>query len=572
VALGLALIGGTFAARCWLVARADAITSDETTHLVRSLHYWMTGDDLGMWELGAPRLPHLAYGLATYLALKPTGALPPSADEQELLALVVSGATRVLGPARALAIGWGLAMLGLVFWVVARRHGPWLGLVAAGLVSVTPECLAHSAIAGSDMPFTAAALLSLGLLARYVERPSPGRWLAVGLAIGLAWAMRHSGLMLIVLASGAHGIISLLRRDAEPWLDRVAGSLLATIGLTLVAFLVLWAGDGFEAPTLREVGERITTLAIPRRVGPIEVEGWRVPASALSVLKQVRHQAQGHEAYFCGAYGTKGWPTYFPVAFLLKTPVALLVLLVVAAVRVRPRGAWDAIALACLGLLWLMLVRNKVNIGLRYALLTYPLAATFVARLFAPAMLRDRVWGPITLAAAGWLLATSAACHPRYLSYFNEIGGGPRQGWLYLADSNVDWGQDFVALADALPELGLGEITYDVSTDRRLAVPGVLAVWNPPKSHQVPDETPPGRRLYDSAGGYIPVYTRHVAISATRLLGLYTQNDMSWLLGRRLVARVGDSIFVFDLDQPADGPLWGDAALRVPDLRHDRIF
>jgi 4-amino-4-deoxy-L-arabinose transferase-like glycosyltransferase len=569
VALGLVAIGGVFAARCWSVARADAITSDETTHLVRSLHYWMTGDDLGMWELGAPRLPHLAYGLASYLALKPTESLPPSADEQELLALVVSGTSRVLGPARALAIGSGLALLGLVFWVVARRYGPGLGLVAAGLVSVTPECLAHAAIAGSDMPFTAAALLALGLLARYVERPTLGRWLALGPAIGLAWAMRHSGLVLILLAAGTHLILGLRRRDAEPLLDRLAGSLLATIGMSLAAFLVLWAGDGFEAPTLGEVGERITTLAVPSRVGPFEVEGWRVPSSALSVLKQVRHQAQGHEAYFLGERGKTGWPLYFPVAFGLKTPLALLLLMILAAVRVRPRGAWDAVALACLGLLWIMLVRNKVNIGLRYALLTYPLAATFLARLFSPAMLRDRVWGPVTLAATAWLLATSAACHPRYLSYFNEVGGGPRQGWLYLADSNVDWGQDFVALADALPELGLREVTYDISTDRRLAVPGVLAVWNPPKSHQVPDETPAGRRLYGNDGHYIPVYTRHVAVSATRLLGLYTQNDMSWLLGRRLVARVGDSIFVFDMDSPADGPLWGEPGRSAPDLRRD---
>ena len=35
------------------------------------------------------------------------------------------------------------------------------GLVAAGLVSMVPECLAHSSIAGSDMPFTASAFLSL---------------------------------------------------------------------------------------------------------------------------------------------------------------------------------------------------------------------------------------------------------------------------------------------------------------------------------------------------------------------------------------------------------------------------
>ena len=54
----------------------------------------------------------------------------------------------------------------------------------------------------------------------------------------------------------------------------------------------------------------------------------------------------------------------------------------------------------------------------------------------------------------------------------------------------------------------------------------------------------------------LPVYTRYVAVSVTRLLGLYSQNDMSWLRTRRLVARVGDSIFLFDMDRPAATPFY----------------
>jgi hypothetical protein len=39
-------------------------------------------------------------------------------------------------------------------------------------------------------------------------------------------------------------------------------------------------------------------------------------------------------------------------------------------------------------------------------------------------------------------------------------------------------------------------------------------------------------------------------------MGLYSQNDMSWLRTRKVVARVGDSIFVFDLDAPAEAPFF----------------
>ena len=42
-----------FAARAGTVAWNDSITPDETTHLQHTLRFWLTGDDKGMWELGA---------------------------------------------------------------------------------------------------------------------------------------------------------------------------------------------------------------------------------------------------------------------------------------------------------------------------------------------------------------------------------------------------------------------------------------------------------------------------------------------------------------------------------------
>ncbi len=46
-----------------------------------------------------------------------------------------------------------------------------------------------------------------------------------------------------------------------------------------------------------------------------------------------------------------------------------------------------------------------------------------------------------------WLLGANLWIHPHYLSYFNELIGGPANGHLYLADSNIDWGQDLKRLA-----------------------------------------------------------------------------------------------------------------------------
>lgn len=563
--LALGLVLALFAARASWVASNDAITSDEVTHLVHCLHFWITGDDLEMWKLGAPRLPHSLSALASYVCLRPAALLPSTSSGggqtlvKQLNDLVLSGADRVLLPARLLAVLWGVGLLVLVYWSVARQHGGTAGLLAAALLSLVPEVVAHAAIAGSDIPFTAAAFLSLILAARYAERPSTGRWYALALGIGLAWAMRHTALVLILFAAALHLFMNWRRcRPATVMavLECGFGSVWAATGLAAVAFVVLWAGDGFQLVTIGEVGQRVTMVKVPQKVGAVGVSALPLPSSALSILKQIRHQNQGHDAYFLGQFSTTGWTLYFPIAFLLKTPLGLIGLFVLAAARVRPRGMWDYLALAFLAVLWLMLVRNKVNIGLRYALLTYPIAIAFAVRMFQPSLLRDRVWTPLAVSCAVAFCAASISAGPRCLSYFNEIAGGASRGWVYLADSNLDWGQDFDRLTHAVASRDIREVTTDLHSERVLRLPGVLTAVYPVRSLQIPDNTPSNRRLYDAEGDYLPVYTRYMAVSVNRLLGLYSGNDMSWLLTRRVVERVGDSIYLFDLDQPASRPFF----------------
>ncbi len=54
------------------------------------------------------------------------------------------------------------------------------------------------------------------------------------------------------------------------------------------------------------------------------------------------------------------------------------------------------------------------------------------------------------IASLGWFVAESAYIRPNYLAYFNELAGGPRQGYKHLVDSSLDWGQDLPALQEWL--------------------------------------------------------------------------------------------------------------------------
>jgi hypothetical protein len=45
-----------------------------------------------------------------------------------------------------------------------------------------------------------------------------------------------------------------------------------------------------------------------------------------------------------------------------------------------------------------------------------------------------------------WVIIEPIANYPYYLSYFNQLAGGPKNGYHYATDSNADWGQDLKRL------------------------------------------------------------------------------------------------------------------------------
>lgn len=84
---------------------------------------------------------------------------------------------------------------------------------------------------------------------------------------------------------------------------------------------------------------------------------------------------------------------------------------------------------------------GSVKIGLRHVLPVFPFIFVFTARFFKLALERSLLSGLAFLLII-WYLISSIRIYPHYLAYFNEYVGGPTNGYKYLVDSNLDWGQD----------------------------------------------------------------------------------------------------------------------------------
>jgi hypothetical protein len=94
---------------------------------------------------------------------------------------------------------------------------------------------------------------------------------------------------------------------------------------------------------------------------------------------------------------------------------------------------------------FLFAISSRMNIGNRHLLPVYP--CIFIICGSAYSTLRSRL--PIAVLTAfliTWFALESYKISPHYLAYFNQLAGGPEDGYKHLSDSSLDWGQDLKEL------------------------------------------------------------------------------------------------------------------------------
>jgi len=179
----------------------------------------------------------------------------------------------------------------------------------------------------------------------------------------------------------------------------------------------------------------------------------------------VTHAGGGHDSYLLGHYSKIGWWYYFPVAFVLKTPLAMIILLVILIIYLIKKKSWQITDSVFAGSILIYLAAamiSRADLGVRHLMPIYLLLAVWLSQIVGP-KIRFKYKEIIIGGLLVWFFAISLFAYPNYLSYFNELTGGSKNGWKYLSDSNLDWGQDLVRLDKFMDEKNLNEIYLDYS-------------------------------------------------------------------------------------------------------------
>jgi 4-amino-4-deoxy-L-arabinose transferase-like glycosyltransferase len=400
----------------------------------------------------------------------------------------------------------------LAFDLARNLHGPLGGLLAAATVSATPNLLAHGALVTPDIFVTAGLIGSFWAFDKLLMRPSPAAAALLGIFLGVACLAKFTGLLILIfipLILAGIQIVDRKRHQPNPigpqhW-----------IGLAIaygVCLLLINAVYGFADVLLPLARFEFQTQAFnDLRDGA----GWLpmpMPRSYITGMDTQLHE-QGYVAYLLGEFNDVGFLHYYAVGLLVKTPAPILFLAVWALIR-KPRIDRREVAMvATTALLFLFFSISKhKNIGVRYVLFVEPVLAVWIARLATTLTtpLRNSRAAWAIAGALTWLWVATIYAWPSYLAYFNEPSGGPSKGHEYLLDSNIDWGQDLMALRDYMAEEGIEEVELAYFGRVDPAVYGVryidfLGVQKPRKRWvAISANLLWGRMYFINGGGYWP--------------------------------------------------------------------
>ena len=519
----VALLAAVFALLAGSAMLRTSTTFDEIVFPAVGARALATGD-FGMAD-DHPRMPQLIYGLPLRLA---GVRLPAEGVSQfdyrfaryhyarELYWASGNSPERVAMIARLPGVLFGTLTV-IAAFLFARRHMPAPGaLGAAALVAFVPDMLAHSGVAYNDVPLAFGFLVSLYTMDAALRRPTVPRAVAAGLALAFTVSVKYSGLILFPAAALLLAMEAWTRRREAPWRREVLVAA-GIFAITAYAFLVvLYGGD------------------------------WRL-AEYRHGLEQMSRTAGGRFAYLLGESGTDGWWYFFPLAFVLKTPLGLHVLAVMAlaagivALRRTHGAGWlshgaraSAVGVA---LFLAAVMAARLNIGTRHALPMLPPLCILVAQGVTWAWDHGPKAVRAIAAAAGVAMAASSLlAYPYFLSYLSEYTAG-RPLYRTLVDSSTDWGQGLVALREYMNRHGIDHVALAYFGSALPEAYGIDYVALP-SYFTLPRPVGAGRPA------------RFVAISATLLAGGYVKGD-PYAQMRELepVAVVGGTIYVFDREK-----------------------
>jgi 4-amino-4-deoxy-L-arabinose transferase-like glycosyltransferase len=452
-----------------------------------------------------------------------------------------------------------LLLLGLyVARFAVELFGRRVALVVLFFFALTPELLAHGHLVTTDVGAALGFTAATYHFYQFLKKRTRTSLVVAGIALGVAQLFKFSAVLLVPIDLVLIVLWCALQMEANRgafWkpFAKLAGQylLMGLIGLALVwaAYIpttwntpvnvehaIIERSVTYDAEWVPYLRERLHALAenpVTRGLGHY----------ALGIYMVFHRVDGGNNTFILGQFDDKGIWWFFPVAWVMKTAIPIMLLFFASLVyvfscrsTVTNDQRWRAAVLLVPVLFyWVVTMMGSLNLGIRHLLPTVPFVLLFCGELVA-VLLRARsrkgfvVLGMLML----WMAASVGVAYPHYLAYFNEFTIAQPKKYELLVDSSLDWGQDAKRLAVYAKNHGLTSLTVDYFGGGQ------------------PDYYMPGVTYWHSSDGPI---IGDLAVSATfyqfsRLAGPKEGTwSYDWLRPFEPVAVIGNSILVYHITE-----------------------
>ncbi len=542
--------------------------ADEPPHISAGLSYVETGifranlqhpplikelSGLGLKLSGL----HLPAGVATRDLLNGNLAYQSEVGSQILRAGDLDrNLLRARLPMMAVAI-----LLGVLLFVWGRELvGAGAALGAVFLFASDPTLIAHSYLVTTDVGCATFTILLLLAVWKYVQRPGLTRLAVCGLAMGAALTAKFSAIFLlpvvgVLLLSAVRFLPEAPAPAARQLVPSPDDRCPCGSGRKYKNCHQAGRPDGRGAldylPYLRSVGAFAAMLALALLVVEA-VYGFHGGIGLyLRGLRLVNADHDPNNLAFLAGQMESKFLSYFAVAYLLKEPVATIVLVGYGGfllIRTRETGVLQKLFLLLPpAVLFVAYTIFADNLGIRYIIPVLPFA------YLAGGVALARMWGSgsttkrcLAGVLAAWLVVAAAGIYPDHLSYFNEfacvaepgqigLDGGSRCGTSWLDDSNVDWGQGLKQLKAWLK----------VHANGRTVRLGYFGSF-PPEAYGFPLEKLSPLQLVEPPSPGLYAVSAHTVAYLSGLIDKYHEGS-NWMRTTRPTAIVGHSLYIFDI-------------------------
>lgn len=401
-------------------------------------------------------------------------------------------------PTIAIALFLGLF---LFFWT-SRQKNIIAGIVAALLFFCDPNMIAHGHYVTTDIAISAFIFFAITTFLDFLKKPDirSFSWATLFLALSqltkfsavillpyflflaTIWAGTSSDILLHIGKTRLkHALLAILK---QWWLCGII--FICAYVLVGITYGIITMGMPTEvvneliSNNLPHEGAHAHYLSIVRFIQDIPIVN-TLALYLLGLFMVFVRVDGGNTFFFLGNVLTQAERWYFPVVFILKETLPFLALVIIMTanglaklvrfvlhfvrrdfpegtnrtdvVTVAARRHFPILALTVFIILYATVsIRGNLNIGLRHLFPIFPplyaLTGISVA-FFIERAVSNKARIAIDLSVGSlllWSIIIPFSSYPSYLSYYNEIVGGPKNGYQYASDSNYDWGQDLLRL------------------------------------------------------------------------------------------------------------------------------